>query len=447
MPHPGVQRLVRPATFVASAFLALVAAGTVLLVLPIARAGPGGTDVLTAFFTSASAVTVTGLSPVDTASYWSGFGEAVILLLVQAGGLGISTGTAIVALVVFRRLGLRARLYTSTESGNVALGEVGSIVRGVAILTFSVEAVIALALTLRWWTDDFAIGTASWYGIFHSVMAFNNAGFSLFPDSLASAASDPGILVPISLAVILGGIGVPVLYELTRGRWRGRRRLSLHSKVTLWLTGILLVGGMAALGVSEWTNTATLGSMSSGDALLNSWFAAVNPRSSGFSAINYADMRPESWLITDILMFIGGGSVSTAGGIRVGTLAVLLLVLRAQSRGDRDVTVSGRRLGQGLTQQASVVIFVFASLTILGTLGLLALSNVRTDQALFEVISALSTCGLSTGITGSLDAPAQTLLAVLMFIGRVGPVTLATALALRHSDTRYRFPEGRVLLG
>jgi Trk-type K+ transport system membrane component len=187
--------------------------------------------------------------------------------------------------------------------------------------------------------------------------------------------------------------------------------------------------------------------MSSGDALLNSWFAAVNPRSAGFSSINYADMRPESWLITDILMFIGGGSVSTAGGIRVSTLAVLLLVLRAQSRGDRDITVSGRRLGQRLTQQASVVIFVFASLTILGTLGLLALSNVRTDQALFEVISALSTCGLSTGITGSLDAPAQTLLAVLMFIGRVGPVTLATALALRNSDTRYRFPEGRVLLG
>jgi Trk-type K+ transport system membrane component len=187
--------------------------------------------------------------------------------------------------------------------------------------------------------------------------------------------------------------------------------------------------------------------MGTPEALLNSWFASVNPRSAGFNSIDYADMRPESWLITDILMFIGGGSVSTAGGIRVSTLAVLLLVLRAQSRGDRDTTVAGRRLGTNLTQQASVVIVIFAALTVVGTLGLLALSDVETDQALFEVISAISTCGLSTGITGSLDGPAQVLLAVLMFVGRVGPVTLATALALRQSDTRYRLPEGRVLLG
>ena len=439
----AVQRLVRPATFVASAFFALVLLGTLALALPIARVGPGGTDLVTAFFTSASAVTVTGLTPVDTGTYWTGFGQLVILLLAQAGGLGISTGTAIVAIIVFRRLGLRARLYTSTESGNVALGEVGSIVRGVALLTFTVELVIALVLGLRWLSDGFSAGKAAWYGLFHSVMAFNNAGFSLFPDSLMSAADDPGILLPVSLAIILGGIGVPVLYELTRRR----RPLSLHSRVTLWLTAVLLVGGTVALALTEWTNPATLGSMPAGEAVLNSWFASVNPRSSGFNAVDYADMRPESWLITDILMFIGGGSVSTAGGIRVSTLAVLLLVLRAQARGDRDTTVAGRRLGTALTQQASVVIVVFAGLTILGTLLLLALSDVDTDQALFEVISALSTCGLSTGVTGSLDGPAQVLLAVLMFIGRVGPVTLATALALRQSDTRYRYPEGRVLLG
>ena len=445
-PPAVVQRLVRPATYVASAFLALVVIGTFLLVLPISRAGAGGSDLVTAFFTSASAVTVTGLSPVDTAEYWSGFGEAVVLLLVQAGGLGISTGTAIIAIVVFRRLGLRARLYTSTESGNVALGEVGRIVRGVAILTFTVEAVIAVVLTARWWsTGDYRFADALWHGVFHSVMAFNNAGFSLFPDSLIGAASDPTILLPVSFAVILGGIGVPVLYELTRRR--DRRPLSLHSRVTLWMTGILLLGGMAALALSEWSNPKTFGSMSTADATLNSWFASVNPRSSGFNSVDYADMRPESWLITDILMFIGGGSVSTAGGIRVTTLAVLLLVIRAQSRGDRDTNVGGRRLSRDLTQQASIVVVVFAGLSIFGTLALMALSDLETDQALFEVISALSTCGLSTGVTGSLDGPAQVLLAVLMFIGRVGPVTLATALALRQSDTRYRYPEGRVLLG
>lgn len=445
-PRVAVQRVVRPATYVASAFLGLVVVGTILLLLPIARSGAGGADLITAFFTSVSAVTVTGLSTVNTPEYWSGFGEAVILLLVQAGGLGISTGTAIIAIVIFRRLGLRARLYTSTESGNVALGEVGAIVRGVAVLTFSVEAIIAIVLTARWWASgDFSFGEASWYGIFHSVMAFNNAGFSLFADSLISAASDPVILLPVSLAIILGGIGVPVLYELTRRG--GRRALSLHSRVTLWMTGILLFGGMAALSISEWSNPATFGSMSTGQSLLNSWFASVNPRTAGFNSVDYADMRPESWLITDILMFIGGGSVSTSGGIRVTTLAVLLLVIRAQSRGDRETNVGGRRLSKDLTQQASIVVVVFAGLTIVGTLALMALSDLQTDQALFEVISALATCGLSTGVTGSLDGPAQVLLTMLMFIGRVGPVTLATALALRQSDTRYRYPEGRVLLG
>lgn len=440
-----ITRLVRPTTYVAAAFLGLVLLGTVLLFLPIARAGEGGTDLVTAFFTSASAVTVTGLTVVSTGDHWSGFGEAVILLLIQAGGLGISTGTAIVAIVVFRRLGLRARLYTSTESGNVALGEVGSIVRGVAVLTFSVEAVISLVLTLRWWLGyDYEFGKALWYGVFHGVAAFNNAGFSLYSDSVVGFADDGLVLLPISLAIIVGGIGVPVLYELRRRR---QRPLSLHSRVTIWMSGGLLLLAPLALALSEWTNPETLGAMPLTERLLNAWFLGVNPRSAGFNAVDYSEMRPETWLINDMLMFVGGGSVSTAGGIRVTTLAVLLLVVRAQARGDRDATVNGRRLSRDLTQQALLVIVIFAVLTIGGTLLLMALSDVNTGQALFEVISAVSTCGLSTGVTPSLGDPGEVLLAMLMFIGRVGPVTLATALALRQSDTRYRYPEGRVLLG
>lgn len=439
------QRLVRPATYVASAFLGLVVVGTLLLLLPIARKGPGGTDLVTAFFTSVSAVTVTGLSTVDTAAYWSGFGEVVILALVQLGGLGISTGTAIVAIVVFRRLGLRARMYTSTESGNVALGEVGRIVRGVAIITFSVEAVIAIWLTLRWWISyDYTLAEAAWLGVFHSVTAFNNAGFALFSDSLMGFAADPLILLPITAAIILGGLGVPVLYELTR---RGKFRLGLHSKVTLWMSAALIGYGMAALTLSEWTNPETMGGQATGTKLLTAWFQSVSPRTAGFNSIDYADMRPESWLITDTLMFVGGGSVSTSGGIRVTTLAVLLLVIRSQARGDKDTTVAGRRLSQALTQQALLITVLFAALSFAGTLGLMALSDINTGQALFEVISAIGTVGLTTGVTGELGAPAQVLLAVLMFIGRIGPTTLATALALRQSDTRYRYPEGRVLVG
>jgi trk system potassium uptake protein TrkH len=437
-------RIVRPAAYVASGFLALIMLGTILLLLPIARAGSGGSDPVTAFFTSVSAVTVTGLSTVDTATYWSGFGEVVILALVQLGGLGISTGTAIIAIIVFRRLGLRARIYTSTESGNVAIGEVGRIVRGVAVLTFSVEAIVAILLTLRWWLSyDYAFGEAAWLGVFHSVTAFNNAGFALFSNSLMSFASDPLILLPITAAIILGGVGVPVLYELTRKK----RRLGLHSRVTLWMSAALIGYGMIALTLAEWTNPATMGGQSAGTKLLTAWFQSVSPRTAGFNTVDYADMRPESWLITDTLMFVGGGSVSTSGGIRVTTLAVLLLVIRAQARGDRDTTAGGRRLSQALTQQALLITVLFAALSFAGTLGLMALSDINTGQALFEVISAIGTVGLTTGVTGDLGAPAQVLLALLMFIGRIGPTTLATALALRQSDTRYRYPEGRVLVG
>lgn len=440
-----ITRLVRPATYVASAFLALVVVGTILLLLPIARSGPGGSDLQTAFFTSVSAVTVTGLSTVDTATYWSGFGEVVVLALVQLGGLGISTGTAIVAIVVFRRLGLRARLYTSTETGNVALGEVGRIVRGVALLTFTVEAVIAVVLALRWWLGyDYSFGEAAWLGLFHAVTAFNNAGFALFSDSLIGFAADPLILIPISMAIILGGIGVPVLYELTR---RQRQRLTLHSRVTLWMTGILIAYGMVTLSLTEWENAATMGPQSIAGKLLTGWFLSVSPRTAGFNSVDYADMHPESWLITDTLMFIGGGSVSTSGGIRVTTLAVLLLVMRAQARGDHDTTVGGRRLSQALIQQALLITVVFAALSVAGTIVLMTLSDANTGQALFEVISAIGTVGLTTGITAELAGPAQFLLAVLMFIGRVGPTTLAAALALRQSDTRYRYPEGRVVVG
>lgn len=439
-------RLVRPATYVATGFLGLVAVGTAVLALPVARAGPGGADLQTAFFTSVSAVTVTGLSTVDTATYWSGFGEVVILALVQLGGLGISTGTAIVALVVFRRLGLRTRLYTSTESGNVALGDVGRIVRGVAVLTFAVEGMVAIGLTLRWWQGyEYGLGDAAWLGLFHSVTAFNNAGFALFPDSMMGFAHDPLILVPVTVAIILGGIGVPVLYELTRGG--ARAALSLHSKVTLWVTGLLIGYGMLGVLLSEWDNPSTMGGMSVASKLLNGWFASISPRTAGFNSLDYADMRPESWLVTDTLMFVGGGSVSTSGGIRVTTLAVLLLVLRAQARGDRDTSVAGRRLGERLIQQALLITVVFAALTVVGTIVLMALSDTETGAALFEVISAIGTVGLSTGITAHLGGGAQLLLAVLMFVGRIGPTTLATALALRQSDKRYRYPEGRVVVG
>ena len=438
-------RTVQPAAYVASGFAVLIVLGTILLALPMSRAGTGSAPISTAFFNAVSACTITGLSTVDTASYWSGFGELVLLILVQVGGLGISTGAALVTILVFRRLGLRARLYTSAEAGNIALGDVGQIVKGVALITFSVEAVIAIVLALRWWVGyDESFLDALWLGVFHSIMAFNNAGFALFADSLIGFAADPFILLPVTVAIILGGIGIPVLFDVFR---RTKLRWSLHTRITMWMTLALLVYGMLFIGIIEWTNPETLGSQSTPVKVLNAWFLSVSPRTAGFNTVNYTEMNPESWLITDTLMFIGGGSVSTSGGIRVTTLAVLFLVLWAQARGDRDTNAGNRRLGTNLVQQALVVTVVFAIISVLGTLALMVLSDTDLDQGLFEVISALGTAGLSFGLTSSLDTPAQVLVAVLMFIGRVGPLTLAAALALRERDVRYRNPEGRVLVG
>lgn len=441
----SLHRPTQPAAYVATGFIALLSLGTILLSLPVARSTGQGAPFVTAFFTSVSSVTVTGLATVDTATYWSGFGEFVILVLVQIGGFGISTGAALITLTVFRRLGLRARLYTSTESGSIALGDVKRIIKAVALITLVVELATAVLLTLRWWLGyEESFGTAAWYGIFHSVMAFNQAGFALFPDSFIGYAGDPLVLLPISAAIILGGIGVPVLYELTR---RTHRRLTLHSRVTLWMTAGLLAYGMIAILISEWTNTGTIAGQPTPVKFLSAWFQSVSPRSAGFNSVDYSQMRPESWFITDGLMFIGGGSVSTSGGIRVTTLAVLFLVIVAKARGDGDVTAGRRRLGAALVEQALVVTVVLAVIAVMGTLGLMALSEADLDAALFEVISALGTVGLSTGLTNSLSEPAQTLLAVLMFIGRVGPLTLAAAIALRERDARYRYPEGRVLVG
>ena len=440
------RRVIRPAAYVASLLGAVVVLGTLLLLLPVARAGPGGAPVTTAFFTSVSAVSVTGLSTVDTATYWTGLGQAVIALLMQVGGLGITTGAALLGVLVSRRLGLRARVYSSTETGG-GIGDVRRVVLAVTALSFSVEAVASVVLTLRWWLGyGEPLGHAAWLGVFHSVAAYNNAGFALFSDNLMGFSSDAVILLTISAAVIVGGIGVPVLLDLIARR-RRRRDFSLHARITLWTTGVLLLAGFACVLVAEWGNPQTLGDMPAPTKVLNSWFASVSPRTAGFNTFDYADANPETRLVTDVLMFVGGGSVSTAGGIRVTTLAVLVLVMWAQARGDREVDVAGRRLSLASVQHALTITVVFAVLSVIGSLGVMTMSSATLDQALFEAVSALGTVGLSTGLTPDLGVPAQVWVAVLMFVGRVGPTTLATALALRQRDRRYQLPEGRVLVG
>ena len=429
-----------------AAFAVAGLVGTVLLMLPVSRAGEGRAPFVTALFTATSAVCVTGLTTVDTATYWSRTGQVVILVLIQVGGFGIMTLASLIALFLSRRMGVRTRLTAARETKSIGRGDLRRVLRGVLVVTVVVESVVATILTLRFrGTYDETWGTATWHGIFHAVSAFNNAGFALFSDNLMGFLTDPFVLIPISVAVVIGGLGFPVIAEVLRQRQP--RSWSVHTRLTLLVTSVLLVGGTVFFTLAEWSNTRTIGSLGAADKLLNGWFGAVQPRTAGFNAWDYGAVTDETLLGTAMLMFIGGGSAGTAGGLKVTTVVVLFLVIVAEARGDDDVIAFDRRIDQRIVRQATTVALLGVSAVACGTILLSALTNQPLRDVVFETTSAFATVGLSTGITGELGGPAQVVLIVLMFVGRLGPVTLVSALALRERNRRYRFPEGAPLIG
>ena len=436
-----------PAQAVVAGFAAAVLIGTLLLLLPLARSGVGGASFVEALFTSTSAVCVTGLVIVDTSTHWSGFGEAVILALIQIGGFGIMTMASLLGLLVSRRLGLRSRLLAAAETKSVGIGDVRSVLLGVARVSLVFESVTAALLTAR-----FAIGydepfaDALYLGVFHAVSAFNNAGFGLYADNLVPFVGDPWICLPIAVSVIAGGIGFPVLFELRR-QLRTPSRWSLHTRLTLGMTGVLLVLGGVFVTAHEWTNAGTLGSLDPPARVLAGFFQSTMTRTAGFNSVDVAELRDGTLLGMDVMMFIGGGSAGTAGGIKVTTFALLFFVIYSEVRGDPTVTIFHRRVGARVQRQALTVALLSVAAVVAGTFVLVETSRFSTDQALFEVVSAFATVGLSTGITAELPAGGQLLLVALMFLGRLGPITLVSALALREHGRRYQLPEERPLIG
>lgn len=436
----------RPGQLVVLGFAAAVGVGTLLLSLPAASAGAPASFV-TALFTATSAVCVTGLVVVDTATAWSGFGHAVILGLIQLGGFGIMTFASLLGLLLSRRLDLPTRLVAAASTRSVGLGDVRSVLLGVARVTIAVEVVTALVLAARWaLTYGEPLPRALWLGAFHSVSAFNNAGFALYSDSLIGFGTDPWILLPLTLAVLVGGLGFPVIFEL----WRQHRRpsrWSIHTSMTLLATAVLVPLGTAFMLVAEWSNPATLGALDVPGRLLAAFVQGVMPRTAGFNSVDTAAMRDGTWLGTDVLMFIGGGSASTAGGIKMTTFVVLLVVIWSELRGDPDATYADRRLSSSTQRQAVSVALLSVAGVVVATLLISLTSAIDVDRVLFEVISALATVGLSTGITAQLDPAHQLVLVVLMFIGRLGPLTLGTAMALRERQRLYRRPVGAPIIG
>ncbi len=445
--HIAVPRFRHPGQLVVAGFAGAIAVGTLLLLLPIARTGEGGATFVQALFTATSAVCVTGLVVVDTPTFWSGFGEVVILALIQVGGFGIMTLASLLGLLISRRMGLRTRLTAAAETKTVGIGDVRTVLIGVARVSLIFESITAVLLAGRFVIGyDEPIGRAVYLGVFHSISAFNNAGFALFTDNLMPFVTDAWICLPIAGAVIAGGLGFPVLFELRRQLLRPAR-WSLHTKLTMYTTALLLFLGTVFVTGSEWRNPGTLGALDFSGRLLAGFFGAVMPRTAGFNSLDVSEFSSGTLLGMDVLMFIGGGSAGTAGGIKVTTFALLFFAIYAEVRGEPTVNIFDRRVEPRALRQALTVALLGVGAVIAATLLLVELTRQSLDVVLFEVISAFATVGLSRGITADLPSLGQYVLIALMFLGRLGPITLVSALALRDRRRLYQLPESRPIIG
>jgi len=395
------------------------------------------------------------LTVVDTATHWSGFGQLVIMVLIQLGGLGIVSFATLLGLLISGRISLRDRINTLSEAKIVGADSLPKLLSRILIVYFGFELVLATYLSLRLhFSYGEGVFQSIWHGTFHAISAFNNGGFSLYTDSMTGFNQDMFFIAPVMLAVVVGGLGFPVLIELHERIWRLRlqpggkaKRFSLHTRLTLWMTVSLIVLGALFIGAIEWNNPGTLGGLNTWDKLVNTFFTSIMPRSGGFNSLDISAMDPASWLGIDLLMFIGGGSASTAGGIKVTTIAVLIFIIYTEIRGETAVNVGNRRLPRSIQRQALTLVALSATAILLTTLLFAATTDFSLDEILFDVISAAATVGLSTGITADLPAFHQMWLAFLMFVGRIGPVVVASALALRVTKRHYELPKERPLIG
>ncbi|WP_233515359.1 TrkH family potassium uptake protein [Marinitenerispora sediminis] len=439
--------MAHPARVVVTGFAVAVAVSTALLMLPAAAEDGTRTGFVDALFTATSAVCVTGLTAVDTPTHWSAFGELVILGSIQVGGLGTMSLATLIALAVARRISLRMRLVAQAETKHAGPSDLRRMLTAIAGTALAVEAATATVLAARFAAGyDVAPGRAVYLGVFHAVSAFNNAGFALFSDNLMGFVADPWICLPIAAAVIIGGIGFPVLLEVRRVLG-GTRAWSTHARITLGGTAVLIAGGTLLVTALEWSNPGTLGPLPGPAKLLAGFFHGVMPRTAGFNSLDMAAMQPDTLMVTNILMFVGGGSAGTAGGVKITTAAILLLGVWNEIRGHRDVTIARRRIPEAVYRQALAVVALGLSLVSCAVIVLLSVTPYALSQVLFEAVSAFGTVGLSTGITYDLPPVAELVLTLLMFTGRLGPLTLGAALALRMRTRRYDLPEERPIIG
>ena len=428
-------------------FLLAIAVGTVLLCLPAASADGESCGPLTALFTATSSVCVTGLSLVVSCRQWSIFGQIVLLLLIQIGGLGYMTFVSTFFFLLRRKIGLRERLILQQA---MALNELDGVLRLLRLVltgTLVIEGIGALILSVRFsWMMP--VGKAVWYGIFHAVSAYCNAGFDLLgPDSLMAFSGDPVVNLTVGGLIILGGLGFFVWNDLLMHRFRWRH-LAVYTKLVLITSGVLLLAGMAAILGLEWRNPGTLGGHTAGGKLLTALFQSVTTRTAGFFTLDQGALTDSGKLVSILLMLVGGSSGSTAGGIKTATVALLFLMAAEVARNRRDIVVFGRKIPQDQVNSAGAICVMVVGLALTGGIVISATNGIRLIDALYETASAICTVGLSTGITAGLNLGSKILLIVYMFFGRVGIMTISLAFMTKSPpDNAIGRPETRVLLG
>ena len=435
---------------IAVTFALIILLGALLLTLPAASRDGISCGFRPALFTATSATCVTGLVLYDTWSQWSGFGQIVIISLIQIGGLGFMSAATLVVFMLRRKVGLKQRLVMAQSLSVSDMDSVVKLQKTVLIGSFSVEAMGALILLVRFWPEHGFLTALKW-GVFHSVSAFCNAGFDIFGcitpgASLMEFQSDPVVLLTLGSLVVVGGLGFLVWEEIASRRKFSR--FSVYTRLVLLTTAALLLLGTVLTCILEWNNPATLGPMSLGDKLLNALFQSVTLRTAGFAAIDQAVLTEGGKAASMVLMLIGGSSGSTAGGLKTVTFIVLVLFLWTRARGRETVCVYKRTIPASQVLDAMTIAFLMVFLAVFGGIFISATSPVGFTDALYESISALATVGLTAGVTGSLSIPAQILIIIYMYFGRVGVLTISLGfLTGDRAQERFRYAETNLLIG
>lgn len=448
-----------PSRFAIIIFASLILVFTALLSLPIASSSGTVTPLSDALFTAVSTICVTGLATVDMANHWSPFGHVLIFIGVNIGGLGVLTLASLMGLVISKRLGLRAKLMAAgdtnpmrahggvvNESQTVRLGEVGQLLKTVAISSLIIEGALAVLLYPALVMAGVDAVAALWEAPYFAAMAFTNTGFAPNDGGVAVFANDYLVLFLLMVGVFLGSIGFPVIYTLAKHVWHVKK-WSLHTKLTLVTTVLLFVLGAAVFLILEYSNPKTFGSMDAADTTFQAFFLSAMTRSGGFNVIDMSDLNGSSLVAASMLMFVGGGSASTAGGIKVTTLAVLAIAVWSEAKGRQSVEVFGRRIPSDVQRVALSVVAWGATIVALSTIIIAQITKADISHVLFDVISAFATVGLSTGLTAELPDAGSYVLAATIFMGRIGTVTLAAAVAATSRSQYYSLPVERPIVG